>query len=134
MLALFIRERTGVGHEVDASLFNSGVYALSNDIAGTLVSGQEREKVAREDVLNPLANYYETQDHRWVRIGIVQPDLYWSQFCRAIARQDLEQDPRFAAFEPRIEYHAALFTILVEVFKARTYAEWKARLSAARLP
>jgi crotonobetainyl-CoA:carnitine CoA-transferase CaiB-like acyl-CoA transferase len=134
MLALFIRERTGVGQEVDASLFNSGVYALSNDIAGTLVSGQEREKVAREDVLNPLANYYETQDHRWVRVGIVQPDLYWSQFCRAIAREDLEQDPRFAAFEPRIEHHAALFAILVEAFKTRTYAEWKARLTAAGLP
>jgi crotonobetainyl-CoA:carnitine CoA-transferase CaiB-like acyl-CoA transferase len=134
LLALFIRERTGVGQEVGASLFNSGVYALSNDIAGTLVTGQEREKVAREDVLNPLAGYYETQDHRWVRIGMVQPDLYWSKFCQAIVRQDLEHDPRFAAFEPRIAHHAALFAILVEVFKTKTYADWKTRLTAAELP
>lgn len=134
MTALFIRERTGVGQEVDASLFNSGVYGLSNDIAGALVSGQDRDKVAREDVVNPLAGYYETQDKRWVRIGMVQPDLYWSRFCKAIEREDLEHDPRFATFEPRIENHYELFDILVAVFKTRTYTEWKARLTEASLP
>ena len=134
MLALFIRERSGVGQEVDASLFNSGMYALSNDIAGSLVSGRDRDKVAREDVVNPLAGYYETLDQRWVRIGMVQPDLYWSRFCQAIDRPDVEHDPRFATFDPRIENHDALFDILVAVFKTRTYAEWKTRLTAAGLP
>lgn len=134
MTALFVRERSGVGQEVDASLFNSGMYALSNDIAGSLVSGQDRDKVAREDVVNPLAGYYETQDQRWVRIGMVQPDLYWSRFCQAIDRPDVEHDPRFATFDPRIENHDALFDLLVAVFKTRTYAEWKTRLTAAGLP
>ena len=134
MLALFIRERTGVGQEVDASLFYTGVYVLSNDIAGSLVSGKDREKVARVDVVNPLAGFYETLDHRWVRIGMVQPDLYWSRFCRAIEREDLEHDPRFATFDPRIEHHDALFRLLVEVFKTKTYEAWKTRLTAAGLP
>ena len=57
------------------------------------MSGQDREKVAREDVVNPLAGFYETQDHRWVRLGMVQPDLYWSRFCQAIERPDLDQYP-----------------------------------------
>ena len=134
MLALFIRERSGLGQEVDASLFQTGMYVLSNDIAGSLVSGLDREKVAREDVVNPLAGYYETQDQRWVRIGMVQPDLYWSRFCRAIDREDLEHDPRFATFEPRIEHHDDLFMTLVEVFRTKTYDVWKARLTEAGLP
>ncbi|ETX03057.1 MAG: hypothetical protein ETSY1_01425 [Candidatus Entotheonella factor] len=134
MLALFIRERTGEAQNVDASLFQTGIYMLSNDIAGSLVSGLDREKVAREDVVNPLAGYYETQDQRWVRIGMVQPDLYWSRFCQAIDRADLEHDPRFATFEPRIDHHDDLFLILVETFKTRTYDAWKARLTAAGLP
>jgi crotonobetainyl-CoA:carnitine CoA-transferase CaiB-like acyl-CoA transferase len=134
MLALFIRERTGLGQKVDASLFQTGMYVLSNDIAGSLVSGLDREKVAREDVVNPLAGYYETQDQRWVRIGMVQPDLYWSRFCRAIDRADLEHDPRFATFEPRIEHHDDLFMTLVEVFRTKTYDVWKARLTEAGLP
>jgi crotonobetainyl-CoA:carnitine CoA-transferase CaiB-like acyl-CoA transferase len=134
MLALFIRERTGVAQAVDTSLFQTGIYMLSNDIAGSLVSGLDREKVAREDVVNPLAGYYETKDQRWVRIGMVQPDLYWSRFCRAIDREALEHDPRFAAFEPRIDHHDDLFMILVDTFKTKTYDEWKARLTAAGLP
>jgi crotonobetainyl-CoA:carnitine CoA-transferase CaiB-like acyl-CoA transferase len=134
MLALFIRERTGVAQAVDTSLFQTGIYMLSNDIAGSLVSGLDREKVAREDVVNPLAGYYETKDQRWVRIGMVQPDLYWSRFCRAIDREALEYDPRFATFEPRIEHHDDLFMILVETFKTKTYDEWQARLTAAGLP
>ncbi len=134
MLALFIRERTGVGQEVDASLFQTGIYMLSNDIAGSLVSGLDRDKVAREDVVNPLAGYYETADQRWVRIGMVQPDLYWSRFCRAIDREDLESDPRFDSFEPRIDHHDELFLILVNTFKTKTYDEWKTRLTAAGLP
>ncbi len=134
MLALFIRERTGVAQAVDTSLFQTGLYVLSNDLAGSLVSGLDREKVAREDVVNPLAGYYETQDQRWVRIGMVQPDLYWSRFCQAIDRKELEHDPRFAEFEPRLDHHDDLFQILVETFKTKTYDEWKTRLTAAGLP
>jgi crotonobetainyl-CoA:carnitine CoA-transferase CaiB-like acyl-CoA transferase len=134
MLALFIRERTGVAQAVDASLFQTGIYVLSNDIAGSLVSGLDREKVAREDVVNPLAGYYETRDQRWVRIGMVQPDLYWSRLCRAIEREELEHDPRFATFAPRIDHHDDLFAILVETFRTKSYDEWKARLTAAGLP
>ena len=134
MLALFIRERTGVAQAVDASLFQTGIYMLSNDVAGSLVSGLDREKVAREDVVNPLAGYYETLDQRWVRIGMVQPDLYWSRFCRAIDREALEHDPRFATLEPRLDHHDDLFLILVETFKTKTCDEWKTRLTAAGLP
>lgn len=134
MTALFVRERTGVGQEVDASLFQTGMFVLSNDLAGALVSGEDREKVAREDVVNPLAGFYETQDGRWVRLGIIQPDLYWTRFCQAIGRADLEHDGRFATFEARIEHHEELFAILVNTFRACPYAEWTQRLTAAGLP
>jgi len=135
MLALFIRERTGVGQEVDASLFNTAVFGLSHHIAATLVARQDWQKVERKDVDNPLAGFYLAKDGKWVRIGIVQPDLYWSRFCKAIEREDLEHDPRFESFEPRIENHAALFTILEqEVFPSKTYDEWSVRLTEAGLP
>jgi crotonobetainyl-CoA:carnitine CoA-transferase CaiB-like acyl-CoA transferase len=134
VLALFSRERTGVGQEVEASLFNTGVFVLSNDVAGALISGLDRQKVAREDVVNPLAGFYQTQDGRWVRLGIIQPDLYWSRLCRALGREDLEHDPRFAAFEARLDHHDALFEILVSVFKTKNFVEWKTRLTEAGLP
>jgi crotonobetainyl-CoA:carnitine CoA-transferase CaiB-like acyl-CoA transferase len=134
MTALFLRERTGVGQEVDVSLFQAGVYALSLDVAGSLATGQDRQPVEREDYANPLVAPYETGDGRWLFLGVSQPDPYWSSFCQAIGRQDLENDPRFSSFEPRIENHAALFRVLEEVFKTRSLEEWQPRLNEAGLP
>ncbi|UCB43875.1 MAG: CoA transferase [Dehalococcoidales bacterium] len=134
MTALFIRERTGVGQEVDVSLFQAGVYALSLDIAGSLVTGQDRQQVETRDVANPLVSPYRTKDNRWLYLGVSQPDLYWSRFCRAIGREDLEHNPRFATFDLRIENHIALNQILEEVFQDRILDEWKAPLNEAGLP
>ncbi|HEY42236.1 MAG TPA: CoA transferase [Dehalococcoidia bacterium] len=134
MTALFIRERTGIGQEVDVSLFQAGVYALSLDIAGSLVTGQDRQQVETTEVANALVSPYRTRDDRWLYLGISQPDPYWSRFCQAIDREDLENDPRFATFESRIENHVALNHVLEEVFGNRTLEEWKAPLNEAGLP
>ena len=71
---------------------------------------------------------YQTKDGRWLLICVLQPDRYWSRFCQAIERPDLEYDPRFESFEPRIENHVALYHILEEVFLTKTLDEWKSRL------
>lgn len=132
MTALFIRERTGIGQEVDLSLYNMGVYQLTADIAGSLITGLDCEswkRKSREEAPNALALRYQTKDGRWLRFAMNQPDRYWSKFCQAIERPDLEHDPRFASFEPRIKNHIELIHILDEVMLTRTLNEWKTRLS-----
>ncbi len=48
MTALYTRERTGVGQQVDLSLFNVGVYQLSHDMAAFLATGTDfREMIAK---------------------------------------------------------------------------------------
>jgi len=134
MLALFIRERTGIGQEVDVSLFQTGVFAISVDIAGALVTGQDRRMSERKDIANALMNSYPTKDGRWLRLAAAQPDLYWSRVCRAIEREELEHDPRFESDEPRVDNHVALFNILEETFLTKTLDEWKVTLTEAGLP
>jgi crotonobetainyl-CoA:carnitine CoA-transferase CaiB-like acyl-CoA transferase len=46
-----VRERTGVGQEVDLSLFNIGIYQLSFDIAGALVTGMDFKDLVPEQLL-----------------------------------------------------------------------------------
>ncbi len=41
MMALYVREQTGVGQEVELSLFNMGIYHLTFDISGALVTGRD---------------------------------------------------------------------------------------------
>jgi formyl-CoA transferase len=127
--ALFCRERTGIGQQVDASLFQTGVFAISYDIAGALVTNQDRQPIERREIPATLANAYKTQDGRWVQLAMPQAERYWSQFCRAIAREDLENDPRFHDLESRLQNRGILYDFLEQVFKSRTLDEWKTRLN-----
>jgi len=162
MTALYVRERTGVGQEVDLALFHTGIYQLSFDVAGALATGRDykdelmqrraeleesvresREQMVAEaeaavarlsdlnrgNIPNPLAMRYQTKDERMVVLLALQPDRYWSKFCQAIEREDLEHDPRFESIERRAENSAALIAILDEVFLTRTLDEWKPRLA-----
>jgi crotonobetainyl-CoA:carnitine CoA-transferase CaiB-like acyl-CoA transferase len=150
MLALFVRERTGLGQEVDISLFHTGLYQLSFDVAGALATGldyadwrpqppQELIEKAREVLApisafyryrspNPLAGAYITKDMRVVTIIALQPDRYWARLCQAIGRDDLIDDPRFSSFQARADNRGALYQILDGVFLTATLEEWKQRL------
>lgn len=135
MTALFMRERTGTGQEVSVSLFHSGVYQLSMDLAGTLVTKQDCQRmISRESVRSPLVTQYLTKDDRWILLSGLRPERYWSKLCQVIERQDLEDDPRFIPVEAMIENSVILLRILEEVFRSRTLEEWRPRLNAARFP
>jgi len=70
MMALFVREKTGVGQEVDVALFHAGMYQISFDIAGALATGLDfadwREQPPLEMVAEaqtamlPVAAFYKS--------------------------------------------------------------------------
>lgn len=131
MFALFARERTGVGQEVDISLMHTGIYQIGFEISGSLVTGLDYDAwrlSSREEAPNPLVMVYRAKDDSLLYLVMVQPDRYWSRFCQAIEREDLEHDPRFESFEARAENRVELMHILDEVFASKTRDEWKARL------
>jgi len=131
-LALYVREKTGVGQEVEVSLLHTGLFHLSLDIAGALVTGQDCDEWkprSNEDWSNPLAMVYETKDKRWLRLNMTKPERYWPRFCQAVEREEWERDPRFESFDARKENRAILYHLLKEMFLGRTLEEWKDILS-----
>ena len=134
MTALFIRERTGVGQEVDASLYKTMTWAISNDIAGTLVTGRDRQAVSRKDRGTPQMTTYRTKDGRWLHLSTGRRDVFWPTFCQIIDREDLKNDPRYTSFEVKEADQLALFKILEEIFLTRTLEEWKQRFKAGVYP
>ena len=135
MTALFSRERTGKGQLVEVSLFHAGLYQLSFDLSGALATKNDCHVFgSREEGLNPLMQLYRTQDGRWLLLSGLRPDRYWSSFCKAIGREDLEHDPRFDSFEGIIVNHVDLLHILEDVFSSKTLAEWKPILDASDVP
>jgi hypothetical protein len=83
----------------------------------------------RDPTDNPLANYYNTKDNRWLLLFHMQSVLYWERFYQAVEQEDLINDPRFSTFEARAENCVALIKILDEILASKTLEEWKPRLS-----
>lgn len=151
MMALFRREKTGSGQEVDVSLLHTGLYQISFDVAGCLATGMDftdwREEPPAEMVaqaqmatariaafygsksLNPLAAMYLTKDFRAIVFVALQPDRYWAKFCRAIGREDLADDARYNTVEGRAEHCDALRQIISGSFLTKTLEEWIPHLS-----
>ncbi|MFC1820610.1 CaiB/BaiF CoA transferase family protein [Thermodesulfobacteriota bacterium] len=125
-MALLIRERTGVAQTVDASLYNSIVWALTSSVGGTLINGRDGKPTRRRDRGTPLRNCYQTKDGRWLYMMMMpkRGDI-WSKFCEAIDREDLENHPMIKSPSPSTEDNVAMFDILEKIFLSKTLEEWK---------
>jgi crotonobetainyl-CoA:carnitine CoA-transferase CaiB-like acyl-CoA transferase len=146
MVALFVRERTGLGQEVNVSLLHAGMYQISYDIAGALVTGLDFadwrecpppeaitqaekavEKIRRfytQKRTNPLEYVYRTRDSKRISILALQPDRYWRKFCSAIGLDDLANDPTCQTMESRAAHCTTLIDTIQETFATKTLAEW----------
>lgn len=122
-LALYARERTGRGQRVDASLLGSGMWMNAQDIQAALSYNYELEKPSRKTATNPLFNTYQCKDGKWVVFDMPDSDRYWSGFCKALGKEDLEHDTRFDSFEKRMENSKKLLAIIEEIIAARNRDE-----------
>ncbi|MCF8105147.1 MAG: CoA transferase [Desulfohalobiaceae bacterium] len=133
MAALYTRERTGTGQRVEVSLYQTAVWALSADITGCLVSGEDSVRPQRQSMANPIRNVYPTRDGRWIMLGMTNAQHYWPTFCKAVGRPEWEEDPRFASYEARASHASELVSLITEVFRRRDYREWIEILGQERL-
>lgn len=119
---------------VDAALLGFAVYNLSMDVssvaAGTGTStGTALLPADRLAVLNPLTNFYRTQDGRFLNLCVLQ-ERHFPKVCDRLGRSDLITDERFVTAADRTKNAGEFVKILDEIFATRTLTEWKELLAA----
>jgi crotonobetainyl-CoA:carnitine CoA-transferase CaiB-like acyl-CoA transferase len=136
MLALFARERTGRGQEVDVSLLGGQAWLGSLALQEYLFYGKELGplgKVSRREVRNPLWNTYRARDGKWLCLSMLVSEPYWPDFCKAMGLEALENDSRFESHAAREENARELIALLDELFATATRDEWAKRLGRREL-
>ncbi len=133
LAALLHRERTGEGAVVDVSLLRSGAYAIGNDLALQNFFGKRGRTRPRTEHETPLYNSYRTGDGRWFWLVALEGDRHWPGLLRALEREDLGEDERFATARARIRHRRELIEALDQEFARRTLEEWAARFAAAEV-
>lgn len=126
MVALFHRQRTGVGQRVQTSLLGGASWLWAIYLQSYLSTGQVPEKTDRRHVPNPLSNTYPTGDEKWLVLANnrLQADQVWNDLCQVLGMPQIASDPRFNSYDRRRENAAALVDILGGVFLTRSRDEW----------
>jgi crotonobetainyl-CoA:carnitine CoA-transferase CaiB-like acyl-CoA transferase len=96
MGALFHRERTGEATVVDVSLLGTGLWAMGQAMAMSLIANVGWQPPPQADMLrNPLVGNYLTKDGRYVSLCCLQAGQYWPAMCEVLGRPELATDDRF---------------------------------------
>ena len=121
--ALLVRERYGIGQELDASLLGGMIWLQGLGLAFELIMGKMRH-TPRTEAGNPLWNHYGCQDGKWLVLGHLQPDKWWPNVCKVLGIENLEKDPRFADLKARQENTKELISIMDRIFATKPRDEW----------
>jgi itaconate CoA-transferase len=134
VLALYQREKTGRGQQIDISMLESIVAWLGYFPHHYWHRGEEAARVGmRHHYVTPYGPYL-ARDGEYVNLAVATVQD-WEVFCRKVLeRPDLLEDQRFATVEARRENRAPLEQTIENLMSERDHTEWLERLKKAELP
>ena len=123
--ALYRRETTGRGAIVDVSLLSSGLWVGAPGVVASQLYGVEAiPRMHHADLPNAMVAAYATRDGRLVYFAGIQTESHFENFCGAIDRKDLLDDPRFATAAARQDNRRECIAVLDEIFASRDLSDW----------
>ncbi|MBO6520935.1 MAG: CoA transferase [Rhodospirillales bacterium] len=132
LAALYHREKTGEGQDVDISLLDGAATLLANQAAAYLMTGDRPPRLGNDHPTVCPYRPFETADYP-IALAI-GANRQFRKLCKVMGFAELADDPRFATNPARVENRVALYEILEATFLTRTRDEWLAALHAEGLP
>ena len=127
-MALYERERSGKGQRIDCSLLHTGMWVIGCDIMAALKTQKPVERVSRKNVGNPLFNFYQTADGKWLQLVMVESERFWNGFCQALGMEEFANDTRYKSHVSRIQNSKELVEIIEHRCALEIFEHWTERL------
>lgn len=132
-MALFRREKSGVGQEVQVPMFET----FAHFVLGDHLYGHTFQPPIGDwgyaRMMNPDRRPYRTLDGRYLGVNIYI-DKHWHRFFDLTGRPELKQDPRFADINGRTENIGVLYEFVAQAIETKPAAEWLRLMTAADIP
>ena len=124
LVSAVLRAReTGVGGDVDVSLFDTALSELCYVGAWHLTRGYQPERT--EDSSHPSqipSQVLPTRDG-WL-VVMCAKEKFWQRLVETMGAPELAEDPRFRTFADRLENRDTLVPLLKELARQKTTAQW----------
>lgn len=119
--ALFRRERTGEGDRIELGMLDATLPWLTKQAGKVFVGETPRRMGTKDPVLAPYQTCKTADGYLNVACG---NQKLWEEFCAAIDRPDLADDPRFETNADRVAHMDKLEEELSAVLKERPTEAW----------
>jgi crotonobetainyl-CoA:carnitine CoA-transferase CaiB-like acyl-CoA transferase len=127
MVALWERQRSGVGQEVNTSLYGGQLCIQGFNITAAMWNGRDPGLVPTEE-RRPHWSSYECADGGLLMVGGGTPDRWWADFCDVLDCPELAEG-RYSVNMADAAWRRRARERLGEIFRKRTRDEWMALLS-----
>jgi crotonobetainyl-CoA:carnitine CoA-transferase CaiB-like acyl-CoA transferase len=128
-MALFARERTGRGQEVDLAMLDSVAALLTYQAGNYFASGKVPTRLGnRHPSIVPYETFAASDGEFVLAVG---NDEQWRRFC-AVA--DLPEDSRFATNRQRVTDYDEMRPFIADRLRTQSRQYWIDRLTAAGVP
>jgi crotonobetainyl-CoA:carnitine CoA-transferase CaiB-like acyl-CoA transferase len=132
VLALYSRDRTGRGQQVDVGMLDGVVSLLTYHASMHLTTETRSQRVGnRHATIAPYDTFSAADGELFLAVG---NDDQFQRFCEATAQQALLTDERFATNPSRVVHHRALRERLAPIVRQQSRAYWNELLTRAGVP
>jgi crotonobetainyl-CoA:carnitine CoA-transferase CaiB-like acyl-CoA transferase len=132
MLALFHRERTGLGQDVGVSMLETMVAFNAHEHLGGAVFEPTLGRMGYEPIRQGMRRPFATRDGHICFLPYNDP--HWLRFFQLIDRPDLAADPMFSTMRGRQANLGAVWAEVRTLLAQRSSAEWLALLAPTDIP
>jgi formyl-CoA transferase len=132
LVALFEREESGKGQEVQTSLLQAQIFMLDFQASRWLNAREVPKQAGNNHPTSIPTGVFKTSDGH-INVAAVGGTM-WERLCHAIGAEALLADPAYATAAARSKNRDALNALLDTYFVQRPGAEWVEKLNAAGVP
>ena len=129
--ALVARERSGEGQFVQTSLYGSQIWGRAPAI-NAIANGNIVLSARNMPISNMFTLQAQGADGAWLFVGYITDR--WLPMCRALEREDLVTDARFASLADRNANLEELRAEVAKTIATRPAAEWPPRFDDEEVP